>query len=279
VRALCLILLAWTTAANGQGASAPKEFPFTNESGLLWIKVHVAGREQPLGFLLDSGAQVSVINLGTARRLGMRLGSKVTVRGVNTVRTGHWPQELDAEAGGVPLPDRCLALDLSTFSRACGRPVDGLIGADFFRERIVQIDYLAGMVRLLDSTESLSRSNAIPLESRECGFRVKISVNSVESQWMRVDTGCASALQWANRRVGTGECSDLIAVGLAETKIPQMRTIVTLAGQTLRDVPTGVHAKPIFPGEAGLLGNALLSRFRSVTLDNRSHLLLLGELR
>jgi len=40
-------------------------------------------------------------------------------------------------------------------------------------------------------------------------------------------------------------------------------------------VPTGLHQKEIFPGEAGLLGNGLLSRYRSVIIDWKSRRLFL----
>jgi len=47
-----------------------------------------------LHFLLDSGASASVVNLGTARRLGLELGRKVSVTAVATTLSGHWPSEV-----------------------------------------------------------------------------------------------------------------------------------------------------------------------------------------
>jgi hypothetical protein len=42
-------------------------------------------------------------------------------------------------------------------------------------------------------------------------------------------------------------------------------------------VPTGLHDQAIFAGEAGLLGNGLLARFDSVTIDAKAGRLLLGK--
>jgi hypothetical protein len=53
---------------------------------------------------------------------------------------------------------------------------------------------------------------------------------------------------------------------LTETSIPLTETVVQLGAETIPAVPTGLHEEEIFPGEAGLLGNALLSRFL-VTVD------------
>jgi hypothetical protein len=41
---------------------------------------------------------------------------------------------------------------------------------------------------------------------------------------------------------------------------------VQLGKKSFKAVTTGVHKEPIFPGEAGLLGNGLLSKFR-LTID------------
>jgi hypothetical protein len=45
-----------------------------------------------------------------------------------------------------------------------------------------------------------------------------------------------------------------------------MNTSLQLGKQCFKAVTTGVHTEPIFPGEAGLLGNSLLSKF-CLTID------------
>jgi hypothetical protein len=98
-------------------------------------------------------------------------------------------------------------------------------------------------------------------------MRVPISVNGRENQWVRLDTGCATALQWVTSAVRTEQCGQKMAIGLAEISIPQSETTVKIGGHEFGKVPTGLHQTAIFPGEAGLLGNALLSRFSRVTID------------
>ena len=51
--------------------------------GLMWLKVDVTGKREPLNCLLDSGAGISVIDLRTARSLGVHLGNRQIVQGVN----------------------------------------------------------------------------------------------------------------------------------------------------------------------------------------------------
>lgn len=274
---LCIILVVQAAVARGEAATSPPEFPFEYREGLLWVQVQVAESREPLRFLLDSGAEVSVVNLDTARRLGLSLGERVNVSSVQTTMTGYWPQKLAANASGVTLPSDFLALDLSKLSSACEQSVDGLIGADFFKGKIVQIDYGAQKIRLLNASDVASKTESSRLEIRRCGLCVKVSVNRGKPQRLRVDTGCATALQWVTSKVQPERCTTKVAIGLAELNIPQTQTTVSLAGRTFHDVPTGLHRKAIFPGESGLLGNGLLAQFGLVTIDGKSGRLILGR--
>jgi hypothetical protein len=110
------------------------------------------------------------------------------------------------------------------------------------------------------------------------GFCVPVCVNDSKSQWMRLDTGCATALQWVTSDLKTSSRSDKPAIGLAELAIPQAETTVILGGQRFDQVPTGIHRNAIFAGEAGLIGNGLLSRFKTVTIDTKSARLVLGPI-
>jgi hypothetical protein len=252
------------------------EFPFEYREGLLWIEVNIPQSDKPLNFLVDTGAGVSVINLNTAKRIGLKLGQEVTVRGVDTKMTGYWQQRMSAKVGDVTLPTEYLAVDLEKLSRSCERPVDGLVGADFFRERVVQIDFDAQKIRLLKPDKTVKSDGALPLQLRSCGMRVPISVNGHERQWVRLDTGCATALQWVTSVV-PDQCTHQMAIGLTEVSIPQAKTTVGIGEHQFESVPTGLHDKAIFPGEAGLLGNGLLSRFSTVTIDAKAGRVVLKE--
>ncbi len=256
--------------------SISSEFPFELRQGLIWVQVKVPASSRPLDFLLDTGAGVSVVNLSTARRLGLPMGKQVQVEGVGANSVGYWPERLSALAGAVALPRNYLAVDLNELSGACHCAIDGLIGADFFRDRVVQLDFVAKKVRLLASSEPGKAS--LPLRVRNGALQVPVSVNSAPAGWTRLDTGCASSLQWAaaegkkteatTQNAGVGE--KVMAVGLTGLSIPMKPACVQLGSYLFDQVPTGVHARPIFAGEAGLLGNGLLSRFERVTIDAKS---------
>ncbi len=272
-----LAIITLLTAQLSVRAAPPSlnEFPFEQRGGLIWLKVSVPESNEPLNFLFDSGAGASVINLRTAKRLGVKLGQRVDVRGVGSSADGFWPQQLQASAGGVALPKDYLAVDLAELSRACDCGVDGLLGADFFRERVVQIDFVANTIRLLPSSVVTSGVSVVKLKVNRGALLASVRVDDSKPQWLRVDTGCTSALQWVVSGSKATTTKGGVCVGLTELNIPATTTSVKLGSTTFDSVPTGLHPKPIFSGESGLLGNGLLARFERVTFDAKAGRLVL----
>jgi hypothetical protein len=265
-----LILGAALCQATAAVESPVKEFPFEFRDGLIWLEVQFRESAVPQSFLLDSGAGLSVINLPALRRLGSLTGRRMVVHGVGATATGYWPQHLSAREGSLPLPSCFLAVDLSELSRACGRRVDGLVGADFFDGHVVQIDFAARKIRLLASSEGLTNRTTLPLEMHGRALQVPVRVDNGPRQWVRLDTGCAAALHWVTTRVRPEDCKPSLSVALTTVAIDMTHTRVQLAGLTFEGVPTGIHKQHLFEGEAGLLGNELLSRFSSVIIDAKA---------
>lgn len=255
----------------------PAEIPFEFREGLIWVAARVPQSSGPLNFLLDSGAGVSVINLRTAERLHLSLGERVSVQGVGSTTEGHWPQRLRVTAGDVALPEKFLAVDLEQLSQACACHVDGLIGADFFGGRVVQIDFRARKIRLLSSGHGLESREALPLKLKHGAFTVPLEFNGGKPKWVRVDTGCAGALHWTTGEGRTVPGTPRTAVALTPVSVRVTQASVRLGASEFTAVPVELHEKQIFAGEVGLLGNGLLSRFPAVTIDARGGRLLLQQ--
>ncbi len=262
------VLMILTICRGAVLPSGPQEIPFEFRDGLIWIEVTLSASRAPLHCLLDSGAQVSAINLATAQRLGLRGQSQVIVQGLGGRVTGHFSEPVDARAGDVPLPRNLLLLDLQKLSHSCTNgEVDGIVGADFFRDRIVQIDFQRHRVRLLRERPNDPGTEVVPLKVSRSGMLVPVEVNGTVSQRVRLDTGCAPALVCVSRDVKTQRCTQRVAMGLAGVAVAVTNATVTLAGHRFERVPTDLHAEAIFPGEKGLLGNGLLARYGVITID------------
>ena len=259
--------------------AASTEIPIEYSEGLIWIKATVAKGSEPLNLLLDTGAGASALNTTAAERLGLKPGRRICARGVETTLTGYSVKPVALTSAGFEIPGPSMAVNLQKLSDSCSRPIDGLLGADFFRGRIVQIDFDACKLRILRDTVPLHSEGKMPLQFRPCGIRVLISVNHGKPEWVRLDTGCASALQWVTTKVRAEDCDRKPAIGLSEVSIPQTETTVQLGSSQFENVPTGLHKSPIFQGESGLLGNGLLCRFARITIDARAGSLVLESRR
>jgi hypothetical protein len=255
--------------------SCAAEFPFELREGLIWLKVSVRESAKPLNFLLDSGANLSVINLPAARQLGLAIGQPVEVNGVGATTTGYWPVHLRASCRSVPLPDDFLAIDLTKLSEASACPIDGLLGADFFAMHVVRIDFTRHKIYVDPVGFASAGQQSVSLRVKQGAIQVPVAVNNGASQWARLDTGCNTALHWVSAGTPPREAVSHVAVALAKTSIAVTQTSVQVGSYIFQDVPTGLHQTEIFPGEAGLLGTGLLSRFAAVTMDVASNRMLL----
>ncbi len=124
------------------------EIPFDFVDG--YILVHARVDAQPVTLVLDSGASASVLSLEAARRLHLPLGQPQSVDGVDAEATAFdMKRRRPPRRMGLPLGSFDLAIDLHNAAQLCSEHVDGLIGADFFKGRVTQIDYAHRCLRLL----------------------------------------------------------------------------------------------------------------------------------
>jgi hypothetical protein len=125
----------------------------------------------------------------------------------------------------------------------------------------VQIDFTSRTVRLLQRAElNEAGCESLTLSARNDALCARIAIDENAPQWLRLDTGCNTALEW----VVTGhKAKNLSAttLGLNSGPVREIHTNVQLGGIHLSAVRTGIHTEQMFAGEAGLIGNGLLSQF------------------
>lgn len=265
MRVLLFVLMAQFVLLYPTRSEVSAVIPFEYRDGFIWIKVHALSRKEPLNFILDSGASASVMDLAQASSLGLALGKPEKVQGVNGQALAYEVDNFGGDCCGVPLSTSLLAIDLKALSDCCHRSIDGIIGADFFRGRTVQIDFRTREVRLLKNCDfDLASCEKLPIKVCNGAFCVPVRVGHSPTQWVRLDTGCDSGLEWVIRK-------EERSVSKQESAKPslspeQFVTSEVQIGKQHFAVRTLLHEKPIFPGEAGLLGNGLLEKF-CLTID------------
>jgi hypothetical protein len=133
-------------------AARAATIPFELVRGHVVLSVTVDD-SRPLSFLLDTGNKFAVIELACAKELGVKLGAAVQVKGVGPRETsGTFVESGMFKVSGLtgyaqPLS---LAIPLGNIAARMGHDVDGILGADFVREFVLELDYPARVIRLHD---------------------------------------------------------------------------------------------------------------------------------
>ena len=260
-----LVLLLFVFSAGA------RDIPFDFVDGYILVRARVDA--QAVTLVLDSGASASVLSLKAARRLHIALGAARPVDGVDADGTAFRIEPVTPKLAGLWLGDFELAVDLRNADQLCSERVDGLIGADFFKGRIVQIDYANRRLRLLANAPG--NGECLPLREHNGIFCLPVSVNGSNPRWTRLDTGCNDALHWVVPRMAATQERRGVSIGFITNTQDETLVSVGLGKLMLPHVETALHGRAIFPGEAGLLGSEVLSQYR-VTIDARGDRLYLA---
>jgi hypothetical protein len=106
----------------------------------------------------------------------------------------------------------------------------------------------------------------LPIELINGIMCVPVGVNESQPRWTRFDTGCNDALHWVIPQAQERPLRTGVSLGFVTDPNDSTLTSVLLGLRILDKVKTALHGRELFPGEAGLLGNGLLSQF-TVTVD------------
>lgn len=268
-------------ATSVEGATLPQTLPFRYVAGHIVIDAALDGSDEPLGFILDSGAPTTFSEATATRFAGDAVGTvpvrsidgsawQADIVSVDMLRIGDTLFRDIAGIKGFVAADSTLA---------CASE-HGLIGANLLSTAVWQIDYAARAITIASSVEDLdhvdgaislefstplpgSRSPVIGLAST--GGTLAYVIDTGSNGWL---VSHPADLEAVGVPVDTaGPRIDLIATGIAgpfESSVTYAEADIALDGQTLADYPVAT-TETLRPGE-GNLGNGFLEGF-VVTLD------------
>jgi predicted aspartyl protease len=148
---LALLVLPYSNSVSAQTAKAPAEVPFEFVHNQIVVAANIGGKG-PFNLLIDTDTDPSAIDSATAKQLGLDIGSRgSTAVGGGTEKNLIYPTRLPSvELGPVTARDVVAAtIDLSKLADRIGRPIHGVLGYSFLKDRIVQIDYAHSKLRFL----------------------------------------------------------------------------------------------------------------------------------
>ncbi len=139
-----------TTQGKSSTATSPVTIPFELANRHIMLKVRV-NTSRPLSFVLDTGDQFAIIDLERAKELKLQMQGQVGMGGAGAAThmgsfvTGS-SFTLDGFEGFSQRVE--LALPIARIAPRFGQDFDGIIGHNFIKEFVVEVDYPARVLRL-----------------------------------------------------------------------------------------------------------------------------------
>jgi len=124
------------------------ELPFDYINDLIIVKAYLNNSSIPLNFIFDTGAEHTILTkIEIANLLGMRYSRKFTIMGADmkTELYAYLIQNVNIKVDKLYSPREAILVleeDYFRFEELVGVQIHGILGANFFRQFVIEIDYL-----------------------------------------------------------------------------------------------------------------------------------------
>lgn len=261
----------------GKTTTGPLTFDFFR-GNRIYIPAKVNGHDVQV--LLDSGAETSVLDKTWAEAHGIKSEGELTAVGTGGQAVAGLARDVSFEVGALKLQNLNVAtLDLRAISAQLGAPLPVILGAEVFKQLIVDIDFETKQIAFHDPAGFKPPKGAavVPVTSSGGIRAVPVSIEGGPPVQVHFDIGNGSpfllaSVYWEPRKMLEGRPSSKVlsgAVGgVREQPIASLKTL-TFGGVTFRDVPAvfQMAGNTAIDGDrnSGNVGLPILSRFRMMT--------------
>jgi PDZ domain-containing protein/aspartyl protease len=274
------------------GKSALK-IPFDLSNNLIILQVRV-NKSRPLNFIFDTGAGVSVIDPKTARALRLKEQGKLKLGATGGSVESGLIKGVSLGIPGVEVFDQTIStVSLESLTPLFGFRLDGIIGHDFIKNFVVEIDYPAGLINLREpqSYTYSGPGESVPITFMENTPFVRATVlvkgrDPIEGKF-EVDTGGNGTLNVNTPFVNTHKLLEAVP-NLMQSKLAgaggasqaaKGRVAGVKVGSFVVEDPLVVFAQGTEGNESsiefdGELGGAFFRRFKLILDYSRSRIIL-----
>jgi hypothetical protein len=296
----CLLTLSGVRAParSPQAAGAAKpdarritRIPFELNGNSIFLQLRV-NTSRLLWFALDTGAYSSIINTPVLESLNLKTDGGGVATGAGGRVESLNLSGVNFDVGGAPLRDLSIAaLALTPLENSTGRAMDGILGSEFFRRYVVEIDYDANEISLYEpaSFEYAGRGESLPLRfyDHHPYVRAKVELpgrDPVEGEFV-IDAGSNLALILLPSFVAEHKLGDAVTPTLrtygrgvgGEVVLPLGRAArLRLGGFSVERPVTAFPPAGTFgrADKAGNIGSAILRHFRVIFDYSRSRVII-----
>lgn len=257
--------------------------PTVTKGGLIFVQVSV--NDQPMSFILDTGAEATVLNSSRVSKLGLQgVGTFATGAGGGDVVVSYVPG-VTTKVGGATVSNQIVAaILLDDIEGMLKRPLDGILGYDFLSRFVVEIDYANSQLRLFDRAKYHHTGSGKPipitLEDSTPFFdaSVEIPKRGTLAGHFVLDTGCLCDVQLFTPFVDANNLlaalPDAKQTGMSagaggqthevSATIPSLRIGDTVVKDVRADLARDKDGAMADPESTGLMGGLTFGRFTLV---------------
>jgi predicted aspartyl protease len=211
MKKLVLPFLFFITSNAAFAQDLIEKIPIQIVDHLIFVKLNVNNSKEPLNFMFDSGAGVTVIDTKVSNKLELNISgtSRIGTSGKTLETKESSSNELKFSKNFKAENISLLLMDLSHISEYLKINVDGIIGFDLLKQAVVETNIDQMEMRFFKNAGYQNNTNTIPLnlielESNHFGLPVEIKPKG-SSEYLtlilKIDTGADNYLTIHNHAV------------------------------------------------------------------------------
>jgi hypothetical protein len=164
------------------------EFDIAKNGDLILLPVSIMGKEYP--FVLSTAAARTAVDVRLRRILGEPIGQRSGATADGKLEyTEYDPVAMKIGNIEFKASRPLVCSDLAHMRAVMGHDIYGLVGQDFLRDRIIEIDFDAGKFRVVASVEPADGTDSRTLVRTERGHAAIFSIPGLARQLFVIDTG------------------------------------------------------------------------------------------
>ena len=197
-----LLFFTFTQLSDTIAKNRPQVIPIQlTERGHIFVPIRV-NNSKPLWFVLDSGSSNSLLDKNLIKDLKLKVEAVGEATGAGEgADEVLLASDVSLNLSGIKLRNQEVpAIDFRALEKALGRNIDGMLGYDFIRRFVVEVNYEAKIIKIYNAAKYRYRGKgeSFPIKTEDDHPHIRLKVRLPEREPVEgrfiVDGGAGGAI-------------------------------------------------------------------------------------